>query len=59
MRELTTVITNTSEQVNLWTVMLVPTQKHSSQAGFVCDLDVIQGGTSTEAEKGEFLTTHF
>lgn len=35
--------------------MLVPTQTHSSQVGFGCDLDVIQWGAWTEAEEGESL----
>lgn len=54
MRRFTTVITNASEHVNLCAVMLAPIQTHSSQVGYVCDLDVIQGGTWTEAEKEEF-----
>lgn len=45
VRRFTTVITNTSEHVNLCAVMLAPIQTHSSQVGYVCDLDVIQGAT--------------
>lgn len=58
MRELTTVITNTSEHLNLCTVMLVPTQTHSSQVGFVCDLDMIQGVTWSWERRISTLPPH-
>lgn len=44
----------TSEHANLCTVMLVPTQTHSSKVGVGSDSDTTQGGAGTEAEIRDF-----